>query len=196
MHRRVVKTRQRNGQTVTTAGTLGFVPATTMSDQGRGHRLRDSLIALIRELSKFGTVGGIAFLIDLAIFNVMLQIGTETLTAKTISTVVATSFAFLGNRFWTWRHRQHHHMARQYTTFFLLNAIGLGIGLACLAISHYGLGRIWPALQSPLADNISGQIVGTALGTLFRFWSYKRFVFRATAAVAERDAEPTPVPRL
>jgi putative flippase GtrA len=196
MHRRVVKTRQRNGRNGTAAGTLGSVPATTMSDQGRGHRLRDRLIALVRELSKFGTVGSIAFLIDLVIFNVMLQIGTETLTAKTISTVVATTVAFLGNRFWTWRHRQHHNMARQYTTFFFLNAIGLGIGLACLAISHYGLGQIWPELQSPLADNISGQLVGTALGTLFRFWSYKRFVFRATAAIAQRDAEPAPVPRM
>ena len=186
---------------MTGAGTLGSVPATIASDQGRGHRLRDRLVALVRELSKFGTVGSIAFLIDLAIFNILLQAGSETLAAKTISTVVATSVAFVGNRFWTWRHREHHNMARQYTTFFMLNGVGLGIGLACLAISHYGLGQIWPALRSPLADNISGQLVGTALGTLFRFWSYKRFVFRATAAVprpptGQRDAEPTPVPRM
>ena len=125
-------------------------------------------------------------LIDLIIFNVLLQAGSETLLAKTISTVIATTLAFLGNRFWTWRHRDHHHMARQYTTFFLLNAVGLGIGLACLAISHYGLGQIWPALQSPLADNISGQLVGTALGTLFRFWSYRRFVFPTAKRPGER----------
>jgi putative flippase GtrA len=93
-------------------------------------------------------------------------------------------------------------MARQYSTFFVLNAVGLGIGLSCLAISHYALGQIWPALQSPLADNISGQLVGTALGTLFRFWSYKRFVFRATPAEVsdpfdtERDVERSTVPRL
>jgi hypothetical protein len=68
-------------------------------------------------------------------------------------------------------------MARQYTMFFVLNAIGLGIGLSCLAISHYGLGHFWPGLRSPLADNISGQLIGTAAGTLFRFWSYRRFVF-------------------
>jgi putative flippase GtrA len=144
------------------------------------HRLRAKLGALLRELSKFGTVGAIAFTIDLAIFNVLLQSGVETLVAKTISTVIATTVAFAGNRFWTWRHRAHSHMARQYTMFFVLNAIGLGIGLACLAISHYGLGQIWPALQTPLADNVSGQLIGTAMGTLFRFWSYRRFVFRAT----------------
>jgi putative flippase GtrA len=133
-------------------------------------------------VSKFGTVGAVAFAVDLTIFNVLLHAGVETLAAKTVSTLMATTVAFAGNRFWTWRHRAHSHMARQYTTFFVLNAIGLGIGLACLAISHYGLGQIWPALRSPLADNISGQLIGTAAGTLFRFWSYRRYVFRATAA--------------
>jgi putative flippase GtrA len=176
------------------------VPATIGSDQGRGRRLRDSLLALGRELSKFGTVGAVAFLIDLTIFNVLLQSGSETLAAKTVSTVVAATVAFLGNRFWTWRHREHHNMARQYTTFFVLNGVGLSIGLSCLAISHYGLGQFWPALQSPLADNISGQLIGTALGTLFRFWSYRRFVFRAPAAppppAATPDPEPAPVPRM
>jgi putative flippase GtrA len=152
--------------------------------------LRARIRGLVRELSKFGTVGGTAFAIDLVIFNVLLQAGSETLLAKTISTVIATTLAFLGNRFWTWRHRAHHHMARQYTMFFLLNAVGLGIGLTCLAISHYGLGQIWPALQTPLADNISGQLVGTALGTLFRFWSYRRFVFPDAAARNTPPAEP------
>ncbi|MCU7726694.1 GtrA family protein [Actinoplanes sp. KI2] len=143
-------------------------------------RVRAKLQALIREVGKFGTVGAVSFAVDLTVFNVLLQLGLETLFAKTISTVIATTVAFVGNRFWTWRHRSHTNMARQYTMFFVLNAIGLGIGLACLAISHYGLGQIWPALQTPLADNISGLLIGTAFGTLFRFWSYKRFVFRAT----------------
>jgi putative flippase GtrA len=152
--------------------------------------LRARLGVLVREVGKFGTVGGTAFAIDLVIFNVLLHQGVETLIAKTISTAIATTFAFAGNRFWTWRHRAHHHLGRQYTTFFLLNAVGLGIGLVCLAISHYGLGQIWPELQSPLADNISGQFVGTAVGTLFRFWSYRRFVFRGAAAVSELADEP------
>jgi putative flippase GtrA len=169
---------------VTGAGTLGNVPAAFLP------ALRARFGALVRELSKFGTVGGIAFAIDLAIFNVLLQAGFETLLAKTISTVLATTVAFFGNRFWTWRHREHTHMARQYTLFFLLNGVGLGIGLTCLAISHYALGAIWPEFQTPLADNISGQFVGTAVGTLFRFWSYRRFVFGD--AVVPDPAPPAP----
>src|SRR5689334_23361211 len=108
------RSRERRG--VTSAGTLGFVPAAALLPA-----VRARLGALVRELSKFGTVGGIAFAIDLAIFNVLLQSGAETLLAKTISTVLATTVAFIGNRFWTWRHREHGHLARQYTMFFLLN---------------------------------------------------------------------------
>jgi putative flippase GtrA len=155
---------------VTSTGTLDSVPAIPAT-------LRAKLWALVREVGKFGIVGGIAFAIDLVIFNVLLNTGVETLIAKTISTVIATTFAFAGNRLWTWRHRGHAPVARQYTLFFALNAVGLGIALACLAISHYALGAIWPALRTDLADNISGQFAGTAAGTLFRFWSYRRFVF-------------------
>ena len=168
---------------MTGAGTLGSVPAAFLP------ALRARFGALVRELSKFGTVGGIAFAIDFAIFNVLLHQGFESLLAKTISTVLATTVAFAGNRYWTWRHREHANMARQYTLFFLLNAVGLGIGLTCLAISHYGLGAFWPEFQTPLADNISGQFVGTAVGTLFRFWSYRRFVFGDTVV-----PDPTPEP--
>jgi putative flippase GtrA len=157
--------------------------------------LRARFGALVRELSKFGTVGSIAFAIDLTIFNVLLQLGFESLLAKTISTVLATTVAFIGNRFWTWRDREHTNMARQYTLFFLLNAVGLGIGLSCLAISHYGLGSVWSEFQSPLADNISGQFVGTAVGTLFRFWSYRRFVFGDTVVPDPAiPAQPAPLP--
>ncbi len=179
---------------MTGTGTLGSVPPT---DSTQRTDLRTRIRGLVREVSKFGTVGGIAFAIDLLIFNVLLQAGSETLLAKTTSTVIATTLAFLGNRFWTWRHREHRHMARQYTTFFLLNAVGLSIGLACLAISHYGLGQIWPALRTPLADNISGQLVGTAFGTLFRFWSYRRFVFPDAAVPPTPDTSPDAVvPRM
>lgn len=149
----------------------------TSPTQPSGLRLK--LRALVREVGKFGTVGTIAFTIDSIIYALLLRANVETLFAKTIATVIATTFAFFGNRFWTWRHRAHKNMARQYTLFFVLNAVGLGIALGCLAISHYGLGQIWPALQSPVADLIASQLVGNALGTLFRFWSYRRFVFPA-----------------
>ncbi|SDY00444.1 Putative flippase GtrA (transmembrane translocase of bactoprenol-linked glucose) [Micromonospora pattaloongensis] len=143
------------------------------------HALRDRFGHLVHEVGKFGAVGGVSFIVDIALFNVFrLALGMEVLAAKTLSTTVAATIAFVGNRFWTWRQRERSGLAREYGLYFFFNAVGLGIGLACVAVSHYGLGGIWPgAFRTALADNISANVVGVALGTLFRFWAYRRFVF-------------------
>lgn len=152
-------------------------------DQSLLARLAEYLWArlgdLIREAAKFGVVGLCALVIDVGLFNVLMYGGGEgplyakPLTAKVISVVAATTFAYFGNRFWTFRHREATGFAREYTLFFVLNGIGMGIALGCLWISHYALG-----LTTPLADNISANVVGLVLGTLFRFWSYRKWVFR------------------
>ncbi|MFC3504346.1 GtrA family protein [Micromonospora krabiensis] len=157
----------------------GEQPGPSRTRRGPLRALLDRFGHLIHEMSKFATVGGVAFLIDFALFNYLTAgHGLEQVTAKTISTVIAATFAFVGNRFWTWRHRQRNNPAREYALFFFFNGVGLGIAVAVLAISRYGLGSIWPSVfQTPLADNIASFVVGTGLGTLFRFWSYRRFVF-------------------
>ncbi|MFG2099110.1 Putative flippase GtrA (transmembrane translocase of bactoprenol-linked glucose) [Micromonospora echinaurantiaca] len=167
------------------AATMTGEPSSRQEPSSRGKRpglvrsLLDRFGHLVRELSKFATVGGIAFLIDFALFNYLTGVrDVEPVIGKTISTVIAATVAFLGNRFWTWRHRRGANPAREYALFFFFNGVGLGIAVACLAVSRYGLGSIWPEVfQTPLADNIASFIVGTGLGTLFRFWSYRRFVF-------------------
>jgi putative flippase GtrA len=144
--------------------------------------LYDRLGHLFHELAKFGIVGAIAYIVDLGTFN-LLRAGESMhdrpLTAKLISTVLATTVAYIGNRHWTFRHRERTGLRREYTLFFAFNAVGLAIALTCLGVSHYLLG-----LTSTLADNISANLIGMALGTIFRFWSYRRFVFTATPAVA------------
>jgi putative flippase GtrA len=151
---------------------------------------------LLHELGKFGVVGGFAYLVDTAIFALLLMLGTESLIAKTLATVVAATVAFVGNRFWTWRHRARSGIAREYGLYFTFNGIGLVISLAVLGASHYGLGAIWPEVfRTPLADLVAANVIGLAAGTAFRFWSYRRYVFpehapadgaAAAAAVAGR----------
>lgn len=127
---------------------------------------------LVRELAKFGTVGSIAFVIDVGISNALFAIGFGPLTSKTISVAIAATCAFLGNRFWTWRHRPSRGLAREYFLYFVLNAVGLLIALLVVGFTFYILKQ-----TGPLAYNISANVIGLGLGTLFRFWSYKRWVF-------------------
>jgi putative flippase GtrA len=139
------------------------------------HRLRE----LAHEVAKFGIVGGIGFVVDVGIFNLLRYAGQpgllehKPLTAKAISVSVATVVTYLGNRHWTWSDRQRSGARREVTLFFLFNGVGMAIALACLAFSYYALG-----LRSPLADNISANVVGLVLGMIFRFWTYRTFVFR------------------
>lgn len=127
---------------------------------------------IVRELMKFGVVGGSAYVIDITLFNVLLHASDKPLTSKTISTVVATTWSYVGNRYWTFRRRTRSSVRREYALFFVLNGIGLLISLFCLWFSHYVLGY-----TSALADNIAANVVGLGLGTAFRFWSYRKFVF-------------------
>ncbi|WP_239153689.1 GtrA family protein [Virgisporangium aliadipatigenens] len=133
---------------------------------------------LVHELGKFGTVGGISFIVDTAIFLTLQKADFEPLTAATISMVIAASVAFVGNRFWTWRDRERTGLRREYSLYFIFNLIGLLITLACLGITTYGLGAIWPVFSSDGAEFVAKQIVGTGLGTLFRFWAYRNIVFK------------------
>lgn len=148
-----------------------------------------NLVANFRnELGKFGVIGAIAFLIDLVIFNFLRFAGGEgvlfdrPLTAKVLSVLVATTFAFAGNRHWTFKERSRSTIRRQYTMFFVFNVIGMVIALSCLWISHYVLGY-----ESALADNISANFVGLILGTMFRFWGYHNWVFPANDSTVEQN---------
>lgn len=147
--------------------------------------LVDRFRALFHELAKFGTVGFISLLVDLAVFNAVLHVMPEKpLTAKVLSTVVSATNAFVLNRIWSFKHRERTTLRREYSLFVVLNAVGLGIALLCLSISHYVLG-----FESRLADNVAANGVGLVLGTTFRFWSYRKFVWAAPAEVEEAAAD-------
>jgi putative flippase GtrA len=149
---------------------------------------------LLHEAAKFGVVGLVALVVDVGLFNLLRFAGGEgpmydkPLTAKVISVIVATTVAYIGNRFWTFRDRARTSYGREYLLFFVLNGVGLAISVGCLWLSHYVLG-----LTSALADNISANVIGLALGTLFRFWSYRRWVFPEDVEAADDAAISTSV---
>jgi len=143
------------------------------------------------EVAKFGTVGALAFVIDVGLFNILRAgvLADSPLTAKTISVVVATGFAYVANRNWTYRDRARTGYGRETALFFATNAVALLISWACLAFTHYLLG-----LDSQLADNISGNVIAVGLGTLFRFWVYRTWVFPAEDPEAVPQPDPTRTP--
>jgi putative flippase GtrA len=157
-------------------------------------RLLDGWRRLIRELTKFGIIGAVNTVLDYAIFNALYAIGP--LKAQVIATCVAATSSYFMNRHWTFRDRARSGLRREYTLFFLFNLIGLAIALAVLGVTKYGLGY-----DSRFAGNVA-KTIGLVLGTLFRFWSYRKWVFlhpddvlyEPADAIPARTGSPRPGP--
>lgn len=152
-------------------------------------RWRDITRRLIPQLSKFGVVGLVALAVDVGLFNLLRFAGghgvlyDQPLAAKVVSASAATVLSWLGNRYWTFRQQRRSNPTREFALFVVVCVVGTAVALLSLAVSHYLLG-----LQSPLADNISANVVGLAAGTTFRFWAYRRYVFSEGHVRAARPA--------
>ncbi|RZS90233.1 putative flippase GtrA [Motilibacter rhizosphaerae] len=147
-------------------------------------RIYYSLGHAVRELLKFGVVGAGGVVIDVGLSNWLYSVMPhKQLTAKGIAVLVAITFNYVGNRQWTFRHRTRSQIHREYAAFFGISLVGLLITLACVAFTRYVLGY-----EGRLAFNVSGNVVGLALSTVFRFWAYRRFVFPVIEQ-AEREEE-------
>lgn len=147
----------------------------------------ERLHGAVLELAKFGIVGLIGMVVDIGGSNLLIlgPLTGKPLTASGLSMIAATFVTYFGNRHWTWKDRDRRSVRREYTMFFLLNAIALGIGTALMAFTTYVLN-----LDSHLWFNIA-KILGIGLGTLFRFWSYRRFVFTKGEHAGEEAWEET-----
>jgi putative flippase GtrA len=143
---------------------------------------------LLVQFTRFGLIGCVGLVVDFGVFNLLRatifdpeRIHEGPVFAKIISTVLAIIVNWIGNRFWTFREHRGRQLVREGIEFGIVSVGGLLIGLFCLFVSHYVLG-----FTSLLADNISSNVIGLALGTAFRFSLYRLWVF------SPRRGEPKP----
>lgn len=134
---------------------------------------------LVAELGKFVVVGGFCFVLDTVLANVFhFSLGLGPTTAKALSTIIATAVSYVGNRLWSFAARtnvEEPTHGRDAFVYALINVAGLVITLIPVDIAHYVLDQ-----TSGLAFNVSS-VVGTGIATVFRFWSYRRWVFTGSA---------------
>ncbi|WP_156726929.1 GtrA family protein [Streptomyces apocyni] len=148
------------------------------------HRpLRGRLDQLLREVAKFGAVGGVGILVNLGVFNLLRQT-TEipVVRASIVATAVAICCNYIGFRYFTYRDRDKSGRTREMSLFLLFSAAGLVIENGVLFTATYGFG--W---DSQLQSNIF-KFLGISIATLFRFWSYRTWVFRALPPIKDPEA--------
>ncbi|WP_264793804.1 GtrA family protein [Arthrobacter mangrovi] len=148
----------------------------TMAERIRG------LVSLFwREVAKFGTVGGVAFVIDNGLYWWLINgpMSQSEVKARLVSASVATLFSWLANRYWTFRDRRQPNPVRELIMFVVINVIGMLISAGCVWVAKYLLeidGR---------TELLAAGVFGTVLATVVRFFAYRFLVFNA-----ELDSEP------
>ncbi|OEJ62711.1 monosaccharide translocase [Streptomyces agglomeratus] len=148
-------------------------------------RMHDAICDIWREAAKFGTVGALAFVLDDGSYTLLVfgipgggvgggPMRGAPLQASALATGAATVFSWLANRYWTYRQQHRENMIRELALFGIVNIIGMVITVGTVFPSRRLLG-----LDSALSDN-AARICGWLLATLFRFFTYRRYVFIAT----------------
>lgn len=156
-----------------------------------GPRVSAPMRLLMKEITAFGLIGILNLILDTVLFNVLLSsnLGLGPNKASLISTCVTTLLAYFGNRHLSFSHRARSGFARETTFFFVVNFIALAFSQVVIAIFSYPLGQ----QDDTLVMNIVR--LGTiGIGTVFRFWAYKRFVFLEAEDDEPADTAPPAPP--
>jgi putative flippase GtrA len=118
------------------------------------------------QLAKFGAVGTVGYVVNLAVYAALLGIGAH--KAAVVSFVVSAANNYWWNRHWTFAH-QKGHFAYQGARFFVVALIALGVNQLWLLVFLDWLG--W--------GKIISQAVAIVLVTPLNFvgnklWSFRR----------------------
>ena len=137
------------------------------------------------ELLRFGAVGGLAFVVDLGVLNLVyfawktpIAHDQKVVTANILAAVVATLVSWVGNRLWAFSHRRARHPVSELAIFALVNGVALAERAAAAAIGAYVLHA-----TSQTGINVAA-IIGIGIGTITRYAGYRRFVFTGGRAEA------------
>ena len=142
-----------------------------------------------RELLRVAVVGSTTYGVTLlGDYSLKLTVFREKpVTALAIATVVSTAFAYLLSRRWSFAGRGGLGRVREATLFVVVNAGAVAVNLVPALVSRYVLHLSVPYvgyLTQEVADFVAGMLLGTFLGTAFRWWGYRRWVFPRPAGVA------------
>jgi putative flippase GtrA len=118
------------------------------------------------QLCKFGLVGGSGYLINLAVFALLVGLGVHHVAAAVGAFCVAVTNNFLWNRYWTFGPGDgpaHFQAAR----FFAVSLASLGLNIAVLEL----------LISNHLTSELTAQAIAVAVAMPFNFLGNKLWTF-------------------
>lgn len=124
-----------------------------------------------REALGFVGVGVVASGLQLVVFNLLVHRVAGPLTSNAVAILVATAVSYTGNRYLSFSHRRSAGVRREAGVFAAINGATFVLAELILAAAYLGHHE-----HERLVLNILS-VVGVGVGTIIRFWAYRRFVF-------------------
>jgi putative flippase GtrA len=119
-----------------------------------------------RQFVRFCGVGASGYVVNLAVYASLLEVGLDYLAAATVSFLIAASSNYVCNRLWTFG-AKHERVASQSLRALAVSALSLGANALCLL-----------ALVEAGTDHLAAQAVTILLVTPFSFVGNKLWAFR------------------
>src|SRR5919106_3624052 len=140
----------------------GMTPVQTAKRIGRGTLKPGNWV----QLFQFGVVGASGYVVNLAVFAVMVgPVDLHHIPAAIVAFCVAVTNNFWWNRHWTFDAR-HGHAGFQAARFFTVSVAALGINLIALEL----------LIQAGMSD-VPGQALAIAIAMPFNFIGNKLWTF-------------------
>ena len=132
-------------------------------------------------MAQFLTVGGVAFVVDMGLFNLLAHgpghlLAHKIVTASIIAALVATLVSWMGNRHWTFSDRRSRRGPHELAIYATINLVALLVPQVTLYVTTY-----WIGATGPLAANVA-KVLGIGIGTVVRYTGYKLWAFPARSA--------------
>jgi len=138
------------------------------------------IVPVIYQMAKFVLVGGMNFLLDMAVLNFLIfytgiASGLTQSGFKGISFCVAVINSYLWNKFWTFRRDSTEEVGQEFFQFVVVSVIGLLINLG---IDYIFVNIVHPFGEMPLKTWAQfSALLAAALSLFWNFLGYKFIVF-------------------
>jgi len=130
--------------------------------------------------SRFLVVGALSTLIEVGVFNLLVFVwGWDVVAAKVVASLVALVNAYIGNREWTFRHRDRRGRVSEVVLFLVTNAVCTAIGAALVWVGVEVVAGILDRQPGAFAVNIVN-LTSIVIVVLLRFVLYHGIVFRVS----------------
>lgn len=145
-------------------------------------RLVGKFWGIIYKFGKFGEVGGLNFLVDLGVLNILIwatgfSTGIYYSVFKGISFIAAVTNSYFWNKFWVFSDAQKQDQTKEAGKFFVASVLGLAFNVALASAIVFFGPKFVGGINSTTWASI-GSVVGSISAILFNFVLYKIWVFK------------------